>query len=128
MVRSNEKEFIPLSGISYVVVKVTRGCSPLRKDRMEVVEKHRKRLLELLQKYKTAEEEEAEGETAAFEKFKQITEDREIARKERKLEEELEVAQDRKRVAALQKRVSQAVEEADDEEKNELGGKAVLRN
>lgn len=57
MVGRNEKEFFPLTGVSYVAVKVARGCSPLHRDRRGDVDKHRRRLLELLQKYKGAEEE-----------------------------------------------------------------------
>eukprot|EP00177_Eucheuma_denticulatum_P004474 GFKZ01008135.1.p1 GENE.GFKZ01008135.1~~GFKZ01008135.1.p1 ORF type:complete len:501 (-),score=60.16 GFKZ01008135.1:656-2158(-) len=57
MVGRNEKEFFPLTGVSYVAIKVARGCSPLRKDRRDEVDKHRRRLLELLQKYKGTEEE-----------------------------------------------------------------------
>lgn len=52
----NEKDYFPLTGVSYVVIKVTRGCSPVRKDRGEVAEMHRQRLIGLLQKYQFAEE------------------------------------------------------------------------
>lgn len=48
----NEVEYFPLSGVSYVVVKVTRGCAPLRKqERTDMLQRHRKRLVDLLRKY-----------------------------------------------------------------------------
>ena len=48
----NEKEFFPLTGMSYAVVKVTRGCSPYNvKERSEMFERHRARLMRLLKKY-----------------------------------------------------------------------------
>jgi len=55
----NEKEYFPLTGVSYVTVKVSRGCSPLHSDRKELIEKHRERLVKLLAKYSSQEEEEA---------------------------------------------------------------------
>lgn len=48
----NEVEYFPLSGVSYVVVKVTRGCAPMPKqDRTDMLQRHRKRLVKLLRKY-----------------------------------------------------------------------------
>ncbi|KAI0560864.1 hypothetical protein FGB62_98g032 [Gracilaria domingensis] len=48
----NEKEYFPLTGVSYVVVKVTRGCSPYDMDqRRDMFERHRGRLTQLLKKY-----------------------------------------------------------------------------
>lgn len=47
----NEVEYFPLSGVSYVVVKVTRGCSPVSEERPEMLLRHRKRLVKLLKKY-----------------------------------------------------------------------------
>lgn len=48
----NEVEYFPLSGVSYVVVKVTRGCAPMRKqERSDMLQRHRSRLVKLLRKY-----------------------------------------------------------------------------
>lgn len=48
----NEKEYFPLTGMSYVVVKVTRGCSPYNeRERSEMFARHRGRLIDLLKKY-----------------------------------------------------------------------------
>ena len=41
-----------MTGVSYVAVKVTRGCSPINpKQRVEMKERHEKRLVKLLKKY-----------------------------------------------------------------------------
>lgn len=50
--KPNEKEFFPLTGMSYAVVKVTRGCSPYNvEERSEMFARHRGRLMKLLKKY-----------------------------------------------------------------------------
>lgn len=50
--RKNEKEFIPLTGVSYVVMKVTRGYAPgVDEERREVLDLHKERFGKLLQKY-----------------------------------------------------------------------------
>ncbi|PXF39938.1 hypothetical protein BWQ96_10356 [Gracilariopsis chorda] len=52
MANLNEKEYFPLSGVSYVVIKVTRGCSPCdNKQRSEMFARHLGRLTQLLKKY-----------------------------------------------------------------------------
>lgn len=58
---SGGKAYVPLTAASYVVVKVTKGCSPLRHDRREIAEMHRQRLFRLFQKYKSAEGREREN-------------------------------------------------------------------
>ena len=52
LAKANEKEFFPLTGMSYTVVKVTRGCSPYNvQERSEMFDRHRGRLMKLLKKY-----------------------------------------------------------------------------
>lgn len=47
----NEVEYFPLAGVSYVVMKVTRGCAPVSEERPAMLLRHRKRLVKLLKKY-----------------------------------------------------------------------------
>ncbi|KAI0560910.1 hypothetical protein FGB62_98g033 [Gracilaria domingensis] len=52
MAAVNEKEYFPLTGVSYTVVKVTRGCSPYdMEQRRDMFDRHRGRLTQLLKKY-----------------------------------------------------------------------------
>lgn len=48
----NEQEYFPLSGVSYVAIKVSRGHSPLdTEQRGQMLDRHRQRVVKLLKKY-----------------------------------------------------------------------------
>jgi len=58
LAKMNEKEYFVLTGVSYVAIKVSRGCSEVQDDRGEMLQMHRVRLAELLAKYKAREADE----------------------------------------------------------------------
>lgn len=48
----NEREYFSLAGVSYVAMKVSRGCTTIDVDqRAEMLDRHRHRVVELLKKY-----------------------------------------------------------------------------
>lgn len=50
MRRKNEKEYFPLTGVSYVVMKVSEGCGPINIEERDATRRHhRQRLDSMLQ-------------------------------------------------------------------------------
>lgn len=46
MKRKNEKEYFPLTGVSYLVMKVSKGCGPINIEEQETARKHHRQRLD----------------------------------------------------------------------------------